>query len=131
MGGISKFTMSAVISVPLPLRDVAEKSADVRALTFVTVGSMGSPAFWARWRHNRDVQQQAQEQAQAHSDGRGASAALPALPIFGIPRVSVGAGICGVINGGLRLELTYAVPLLRTPYDQVSPFQLGFGMTIG
>ena len=119
LGGISKASLSAVFSVPLPFRDLAHVLDGVRAIGFVCVGSMGSPAFWPRWRHNRDC----------GNDPR--LGALPGLPLFGMPRVSVGGGLCLALNGNMRLELTYSVPVTKTRHDLVRPFQLGIGWTVG
>jgi len=119
LGGISKASVSAVFSVPLPFKDLTHVLDGVRAIGFVCVGSMGSPAFWPRWRHNRDC---------GNDPQRGA---LPCLPMFGMPRVSVGGGLCLALNGNMRLEMTYSVPVARTRHDQVRPFQLGIGWTVG
>lgn len=119
LGGISKASFSAVLSVPLPFKDWADALRSVRAMAFLSVGSLGSPAFWPRWRHNRDC---------GHDPARGA---LPPLPLFGTPRVSVGGGLSMTLNGNVRLEMTYAIPLLKTKHDLVRPFQLGVGWTVG
>jgi len=119
LGGVSKASLSAVFSVPLPFKDLTHVLDGVRAVGFICVGSMGSPAFWPRWRHNRDC------------GGDPALGALPALPVFGLPRVSVGGGLCLALNGNMRLEMTYSVPVTKTRHDQVRPFQLGIGWTVG
>jgi hypothetical protein len=48
-----------------------------------------------------------------------------------MPRVSVGGGLCLALNGNMRLEVTYSVPVTKTRHDLVRPFQLGIGWTVG
>ena len=45
-------------------------------------------------------------------------------------RASLGFGISGTVAGMLRVEATYALPLLRAPHDVLRPWQLGFSLTM-
>ena len=45
-------------------------------------------------------------------------------------RASLGLGISGTVAGMVRVEATYALPLLRAPHDVLRPWQLGFSLTM-
>ena len=52
------------------------------------------------------------------------------LSLFGAMRVSLGWGFAVPLGNAARLELTYALPVLRASTDVVKPFQIGVGMTV-
>ena len=58
-----------------------------------------------------------------------ASAASPSSLLSSL-RIAAGAGLALDV-GVAKLELTYAVPLVRAANDLVKPFQLGIGVSFG
>lgn len=81
--------------------------SESRVFGFADLGSLGSSSFWESAR---------QREAGKH-------------PFFGHWRVSVGGGFSFVLQRLLRLELTYAVPIVYAPgIDKVKPLQLGVGL---
>lgn len=50
--------------------------------------------------------------------------------LFGSVRASVGAGLSISMADAVRLEMSYAFPILRAPQDQVKNFQLGISLSI-
>ena len=51
-------------------------------------------------------------------------------PFFGHLRASVGSGIAVTVGNNVRLELSYAVPLMKATHDVVKPFQIGVGLSM-
>ena len=52
------------------------------------------------------------------------------VPFFGYLRASVGAGVSLTLSPAVTLEVTYAVPLLKSSHDVTKPFQLGVGISL-
>lgn len=49
---------------------------------------------------------------------------------FGSPRVSIGTGMAMNFSNTGRVEMTYSLPIRKTSYDNIKPFQLGIGISI-
>lgn len=114
LGGVGVASAAAILSVPLPLKDMSDKLSGVRAFTFLNVGSLGNPMYWAHFycRH------------------LGSGTGIPSVPFWGAPRASVGGGISVAFAPSVRLELTYSVPLLKSDHDSTRGFQIGLGMSV-
>ncbi len=116
LGGVSKLSLTALFSVPLPFRDASEQLTGIRCIAFVTAGGMGSPAFWSRFCANKAA---------------GVSYKNAFSSLFGpAPRVAVGGGLSIGFSQMARMELTYSIPLVRVESDVTRPFQIGFGLSI-
>lgn len=102
LGGISKCSLLGLAAVPLPVPALAKLGAKI--FGFLNFGGIGETT--------------------------GASFANAANPLFGQIRLSAGAGVVVPVANVARLELTYAVPLLKSSTDAVKPFQIGVGVTI-
>lgn len=111
LGGVSKCTLLASLSVPLPVESLARTGAT--AFGFVNFGGVGSPSIYD-FNHRHGV---------ASIDNE-----KPLL--FGAMRMSLGCGVAVPLGSAARLELTYALPVLRASTDVTKPFQIGVGMTV-
>jgi outer membrane protein assembly factor BamA len=101
LGGVSKCSLLGIAAVPLPVPVLARLGA--KLFGFINFGGIGEtklPLFSS------------------------------ANPLFGQIRLSAGAGVVVPVSNIARLELTYAIPLLKSSTDAVKPFQIGVGMTI-
>lgn len=102
LGGISKCSLLGVAAVPLPVPALATLGA--KLFGFINFGGLG--------------------------ETRNSSFTNSLNPLFGQIRLSAGAGIVVPVSSIARLELTYAVPLLKSTTDATKPFQIGVSMTI-
>jgi outer membrane protein assembly factor BamA len=101
LGGDLRAALLATLSVPVPVPFLAK--SQMRAFVFANAGVLSN-----------------------------VTAASSGAPVFhpGAVRASVGGGFSIVAAGAIRLEATYAVPVLSAPQDQHKSFQLGVGMTV-
>jgi outer membrane protein insertion porin family len=113
LGGVGVASAAAILSVPLPFRDMSDKLSGVRAFTFLNIGSLGNPQYWAQF-YCRQL-------------GTGV---MSRVPFWGAPRASAGGGISVAFAPSVRLELTYSVPLLKSDHDSTRGFQIGLGMSV-
>ena len=114
LGGISKFLITALFSVPLPFRDLSSSLSGIRAMYFMSAGTLGNPSYWNQYHGNKNSLSSNSE-----------------LSLFGPLRVSTGVGISMSMQGQMRLEMSYSIPLIKAEHDLVRPFQLGIGLTVG
>lgn len=102
LGGDLRASLLATLSVPVPVPLLAR--SQVRAFAFFNGGLLSSL---------RNLQS-----SNLAAEGLGAV------------RASVGGGFSVAAAGAIRLEATYAIPLLKAPQDQSKGFQIGVGLTI-
>ncbi len=117
LGGVGAASGLALLSFPLPFRDMADKLGGVRAFAFANVGSVASTMYWAHY-YCRMLDT-------GSNDHHGH---MP--PFWGPPRASVGGGISVAFAPSARLELTYSIPLLKADHDSTRGFQIGLGLTV-
>jgi outer membrane protein assembly factor BamA len=103
-GGLCKFSVLGMLSAPININALGPDGA--RAFIFMNAGSVGMA-------HMRNI----------HPNGTN-------VPFFGHLRASVGTGLAITVGPAVRLEMTYAVPLLKAPHDATKSFQLGVGLSI-
>ena len=125
LGGISRLSLTALFSVPLPVRNAADKLEGIRAFVFCTAGGLGSPNFWSKF---CSANQTRANQGAGGSNGKAPSPSLSGL--FGAPRVSLGGGLSIAFTQMARMEISYSVPLISAKSDVTKAFQIGFGFTI-
>lgn len=101
LGGDLRSTLLATLSVPVPVPLLAK--SQLRAFTFINLGMISS-----------------------------LSRVSSSAPAFGLGalRASVGGGFSLAAAESIRLETTYAIPILSAPQDQLKKFQIGVGVTI-
>lgn len=102
LGGDLRATVFATLSVPVPVPVLA--SSQMRAFVFFNGGALGS----------------------LNNLNRGGFVASGLNSV----RASVGGGISVAAGGAVRMETTYAIPILKAPQDQTKGFQIGIGLTI-
>lgn len=102
LGGDLRATLFASLSVPVPVPVLA--SSQMRAFVFFNGGAIGS----------------------LNNLNRGGVVASG----FNSARASVGGGLSVAAGGVVRMETTYAIPILRAPQDQTKGFQIGIGLTV-
>jgi len=131
MGGDSRSSFLAALSVPIPLTSGAKSAsggAQLRAFVFVNGGSLGNSSYWklssvALANSRRLSEAPPTAQPAVSLQGR-------AMPLFGYLRASTGAGLSLSLADSVRLELCYSVPLFHARQDNLKAFQLGLGLTI-
>lgn len=101
LGSLSRGSLIAALSVPIPVVDIAK--AGGRAFVFANVGGLG---------------------------GADCPGTVAGSSVFGAPRVSIGGGFAFNFASQARIEVTYSVPVHCTPRDQINTFQFGIGLTI-
>lgn len=106
LGGDTKAQCLCLASYPIPIKEVAQ--AGLRVFGFVNAGSIGGTSSQVK-----------------------KSLQTGYFPLFGYPRVSAGVGCSLVFGNMIRLEATYAMPLVKEKEDHVKHFQIGVGLTIG
>lgn len=119
MGGDTKSTFLAFLSVPIPIPALA--TTTLRAFWFVNAGSLGNSNYWKV----RVLEKLKGGQTYQTSELKGRSS-----PLFGYMRASIGSGISMSFQNLLRLEATYSVPILSSQNDRLKDFQLGVGLSI-
>lgn len=120
LGGQLRYNALAAISAPIPVDSLSKYGA--RAFAFCSAAAVLTPSMW----HKKNLIQLL--------TGRGHCAPLngnkPVLnDVLGNTRLSIGWGLSLPV-GPARLELTYALPLLKAPTDSVRQFQVGLGLSI-
>lgn len=108
LGGDTKASMVALLSVPVPVPSLA--AASMRAFVFANAGGIGSADNWA---------------SQASMEGMARI-----MPSFGKMRASVGAGLSLMMADKVRVEGSYSFPLIKAKHDNTTAFQLGIGLSI-
>ncbi len=103
LGGDSRASLLAMLSVPVPYQGMA--AAGARAFAFFNAGSIGPDNYFNKGQSN-------------------------SVPFFGYLRASVGGGMSMSFNNQIRLETTYSIPLVKARQDSVRGFQIGVGFTI-
>jgi outer membrane protein assembly factor BamA len=93
-----------MLSAPINIKALGPDGA--RAFIFMNAGSVGMA-------HMRNI----------HPNGTN-------VPFFGHLRASIGTGLAITVGPVVRLEMTYAVPILKAPHDATKSFQLGVGLSI-
>lgn len=109
VGGLTKITLLGLVSAPIPFFGLDEQG--FRSFLFVNMGSLGQGQWLAPTNGSYDWQQQ----------WRG---------LFGVPRASVGGGISWNFANQMRVECTYALPLVVGEEDRLKQVQLGIGLTL-
>lgn len=102
LGGDLRATLFATLSVPVPVPVLA--SSQMRAFVFFNGGAIGS----------------------LNNINRGGIVASG----LNSARASVGAGFSVAAGGQIRLETTYAIPILKAAQDQTKGFQIGIGLSL-
>jgi outer membrane protein assembly factor BamA len=125
LGGVGVLSASALLSVPLPFRGVADKLSGVRAFTFVNVGCLANPSYWGRYYCHKLASSSSSSLSSSSSRGGGEGGGL-----WGAPRASVGGGLSVAFTPNVRMELTYSVPVLKSDHDCTRGFQIGLGMSM-
>jgi outer membrane protein assembly factor BamA len=124
-GGLSKYSLLALLSTPLPIPKLVEIGA--KAFTFVNLGGLGSADLYSNLSPSASTKQQTE---QSHQNVSPPIKAFLPLSLLGTCRVSVGAGVMIPVASIGRLEFTYSVPLVKEPRDQLKKYQIGLGVTI-
>ena len=120
LGGQLRYNALAAISAPVPVDTLAKYGA--RAFGFCSAAAILTPSGWK----NKDLV----EVLTGNSYCNSLSGNKNLLDeVMGSTRVSVGCGLSLPI-GPARLELTYAMPLLKSSSDSVRQFQVGLGLSI-
>ncbi len=116
-GGLFKHNAVLVASVPVPIASLAVNGS--RAFAFCGYGSVSSPQLL-----------KGKTLSQIYESSCRSGAALSLFrDILRETRVSIGCGF-SVPIGPARIELTYAVPLLKSETDVIKQFQIGLGISI-
>lgn len=120
LGGDFKSTLLATLSTPFPLRLLANNQA--RAFIFLNGGMIGnnltSNNLFGIHNHH-------------HSTATATtSSSVPLHSLLRNIRVSMGVGISISIADTMRLELSYAIPIIKSSQDQTKAFQLGIGVSM-
>lgn len=120
LGGQLRYNAVAAVSTPIPLDSLAKYGA--RAFAFCNAAAVLTPSAW----HKKDLGQMLSSRSRCSSlSGNGRLL----NELASSTRVSVGWGLSLPV-GPARLELTYAVPLLKASTDSVRQFQVGLGLSI-
>ena len=120
LGGQVRYNMLAALSAPIPVDSLAKHGA--RAFAFFSGASVLTPETWV----NRDItdllSSRNRAEGQTATDGFFNS-------VLNSTRFCIGWGFSLPI-GPARLELSYAIPLVKAPSDTVRQFQVGLGLSI-
>jgi outer membrane protein assembly factor BamA len=105
LGGDARFNLLATLSVPVPVPQLAT----MRAFVFANAGAISN----------------------LNSGLMNSGIYSGLVPTFPSQlRASVGGGFSASFADSIRMECTYAIPVLKAPQDQLKSFQLGVGVTI-
>jgi outer membrane protein assembly factor BamA len=102
LGGLTRLSLVAMLTTPFPI--LFPSSENLKSFTFMNAGLLLPHSFFPL-------------------------APLSATPLRPFLRVSSGVGLSYAL-GPARLELTYTLPLILAPHDNVKSFQLGLGMSM-
>ena len=103
LGGDHKSSVLAALSIPVTVPILAKNNA--RAFVFFNGGHIGI--------------------SNASVGNR-----INAYPWGGFIRASIGGGFSVSVADSMRLEMSYSIPIVKAPHDQVKSFQLGVGVGI-
>ena len=127
LGGTTRSNAMLFASVPVPIPILAKNS--MRAFAFVNASSLGQGQIFP-WITSQLANPSSNSMKTSCCSAKNASSTLTNQPFFGYLRASYGFGYSIAFANSIRLEATYAIPLLQAKHDGKKAFQFGVGLTI-
>jgi outer membrane protein assembly factor BamA len=124
LGGDTKTSFLALLSVPVPIPVLAETS--MRAFWFLNAGSLGNSNYW-KMKVIESLRNQGTNTPSSFglSEIKGRSS-----PMFGYLRASIGSGLSVCLSNMIRIETTCSLPIYSSSTDRLKHFQIGVSLSI-
>ena len=117
LGGQFRYNALAAVTAPIPVDSIAKHGA--RVFAFCSAAAVLTPSAWV----NKDIMDIITGSGD-HSNQKNFT-----TDVISSSRLSVGCGFSLPV-GPARLELSYALPVLKASSDSVRQFQVGLGLSI-
>jgi outer membrane protein assembly factor BamA len=126
LGGDTKTSFLALLSVPVPIPVLADTS--MRAFWFLNAGSLGNSNYWKmkvieKLRNQHSGMNSSPSFGLSEIQGRTS-------PMFGYLRASIGSGLSICLSNMIRIETTCSLPIYSSSTDRLKHFQIGVSLSI-